>query len=94
MSLFEIKCPLCKGTLWVDPSTGKVIDHKAVDHQKADFNDFLQARKNHQPQWDDKFKKAQAEKAKRKAEIEEKFKMAKENPDELTGEMDSPFKWD
>lgn len=94
MSLFEIKCPLCKGTLWIDPSTGKVVDHKSVDHQKADFDGFLQARKNRTPQWEDKFKKVQAEKAKRKAEIEEKFKMAKENPDELKGEMDSPFKWD
>jgi uncharacterized protein YbaR (Trm112 family) len=94
MSLFEIKCPLCKGTLWIDQSTGKVVDHKSVDHQKADFDGFLQARKNRNPQWEDKFKKVQAEKAKRKAEIEEKFKMAKENPDELKGEMDSPFKWD
>jgi len=20
MSMFEIKCPMCKGTIWVDPS--------------------------------------------------------------------------
>jgi hypothetical protein len=94
MSLFEIKCPLCRGTIWVDPSTGKVVDHKAVDKPKADFDGFLKAQKNHNPQWDDKFKKIQEEKAKRKAEIEEKFKQAKENPDELQGNVDSPFQWD
>jgi hypothetical protein len=94
MSLFETKCPICKGTLWIDLSTGKIVDHKSADSQKADFNGFLQAQKNHNPQWEDKFKKAREEKEKRKAEIEEKFKIAKENPEQLKGEMDSPFKWD
>jgi hypothetical protein len=94
MSLFEIKCPLCKGTIWVDQSTGKVVDHKSGDKQKADFDEFLKSRKNSSPAWDDKFKKAQEEKARRKAEIEQKFKTAKEHPDELEGDVDSPFKWD
>jgi Zn-finger nucleic acid-binding protein len=94
MSLFEIKCPLCKGVLWIDQSTGKVVDHKSADKQKADFDEFLKSRKNNNPAWDDKFKKAQEDKARRKEEIEQKFKMAKENPDELEGEVDSPFKWD
>jgi hypothetical protein len=94
MSLLEIKCPLCKGTLWIDQSTGKVVDHKSSDKQKADFDEFLKARKNYNPAWEDKFNKAREEKAKRKAEIEERFRKAKENPDELQGEVDSPFKWD
>jgi len=70
------------------------VDHKSVDKPKADFSEFLQARKNYTPAWDEKFNKIKEEKAKRKAEIEEKFKKAKENPDELAGEYDSPFKWD
>lgn len=94
MSLLEIKCPLCKGVLWVDQSTGKVVDHKSADKQKTDFNEFLKAQKNPNPGWEDKFKKIQEDKARRKAEIEQKFKMAKENPDELEGDVDSPFKWD
>ena len=94
MSLFEIKCPLCKGTLWVDPSTGKVVDHKSGDKQKADFSEFLKAQKNYNPAWDEKFNKIKEEKAKRKAEIEEKFKKAKDLPGEASGEYDSPFKWD
>jgi len=94
MSLFEIKCPLCKGTLWIDPSTGKVVDHKSVDKQKADFSEFLKAQKNYTPAWDEKFNKIKEEKAKRKAEIEEKFKKAKDLPAETDGDFDSPFKWD
>jgi hypothetical protein len=94
MSLFEIKCPLCKGTIWVDPSTGKVVDHKSADKKKADFDGFLKAQKNPNPQWDEKFKKIQDDKAKRKAEIEEKFKQAKENPEAFEGPVDSPFQWD
>jgi len=46
MSLFETKCPMCKGTLWIDPSTMKVVDHKAADREqqkKADFAQFLKS---------------------------------------------------
>jgi ATPase subunit of ABC transporter with duplicated ATPase domains len=94
MSLFEIKCPLCKGTLWVDQSTGKVVDHKSADQKKTDFDDFVKQQKEKSSQWEDKFKKAAEEKAKRKAEIEQKFKTAKEKPDEIEGDYESPFKWD
>jgi Zn-finger nucleic acid-binding protein len=94
VSLFEVKCPLCKGTLWIDQSTGKVVDHKAGDKSPTDFNEFVKHQKEQSSQWEDKFKKAQDEKARRKAEIEAKFKVAKENPDEIKGEYESPFKWD
>ncbi|NLE00270.1 MAG: hypothetical protein GX640_10385 [Fibrobacter sp.] len=94
MSLFEIKCPLCKGTLWIDPASGKVIDHKPVDHQKANFEEFLKSQKK-PAAWDDKFRKAKEEEAKRKAEIEENFKHAKDI--DLNSENEpfkSPFDWD
>jgi hypothetical protein len=94
MSLFEIKCPLCKGTLWVDQSSGKVVDHKSADHQKTDFNDFVKQQKEKSSQWEGKIKKAAEDTAKRKAEIEEKFKVAKEKPEEIQGDYESPFKWD
>jgi hypothetical protein len=94
MSLFEIKCPMCKGTLFIDPSTGKVVDHKAVDHQKADFNQFMKSREKGVA-WDDKLSRMKDDQARRKAELEEKFKKAKDegpvNPDEA---MKSPFDWD
>jgi hypothetical protein len=94
MSLFEIRCPLCRGTLWIDPSTGKVVDHKEVDHQKADFNEFLKSRQKGTA-WDEKMKKAREEEAKRKAEIEMKFRVAKETEDATPDEtLRPPLDWD
>jgi benzoyl-CoA reductase/2-hydroxyglutaryl-CoA dehydratase subunit BcrC/BadD/HgdB len=94
MSLFEIKCPSCKATLWIDPSTCKVVDHKSADHQKADFGEFLKSRQGREGIWDEKMKKAREEEAKRKADLEQKFKMAKENPDQLQGDGKPDIMWD
>ena len=95
MALFEIKCPMCKGTLWIDPATGKVSDHQTADHQKGDFDEFLKSRKKGTA-WDDRFQKAKEEDVKRKAEIEQKFKKAANEPlsiDPNEG-MKSPLDWD
>ena len=95
MSLFEVKCPLCKGTLWIDPATGKVVDHQSADHQKGDFDEFMKNRKKGVA-WDDRFQKAREEEKKRKEEIEQKFKQAREStePDSDEKPMQSPFDWD
>ncbi len=93
MSLMEIKCPMCKGQLWIDPSNGKVVDHRSVDHQKADFDRFMKERKEAAGQWDDRMKKAKEEEARRKAELEEKFKAAREDPDSLDGDVPT-IQWD
>lgn len=94
MSLFEIKCPMCKGTIWIDPSSGKIVDHQSVDHQKGDFNEFLKSRQKGVA-WDDRFQKAREEEKKRKADIEQKFKQAKDSPGEQSEKpMSSPFDWD
>ena len=94
MSLMEIKCPICKGTLFFDPSTGKIVDHKTADHQKADFGEFMKSRRNQSSMWDNKIKKSLDDKAKRKAELEEKFRQAKENPDALPGDGKPDIMWD
>jgi hypothetical protein len=96
MSLFEIKCPLCKGTLWIDPASGKVVDHQSADHKKGDFDEFVKNRQKGVA-WDDRMQKAKDEESRRKAEIEEKFKKAKDDkeagpPGE--GVMKSPLDWD
>ena len=95
VALFEIKCPLCKGTLWIDPASGKVVDHQSADHQKGDFEEFMKSRKKGTA-WDDRFQKAKEEEIKRKAEIERKFLKAKETTEDGTEEkpMQSPFDWD
>jgi Zn-finger nucleic acid-binding protein len=94
MSLFEIKCPMCKGSIWIDQSTGKVIDHKSADQQKIDFNSFLKSQDTRVSALEEKARKAKEEAAKRRSEIEQQFKQAKEHPDELKGDVESPFKWD
>lgn len=95
MSLFEIKCPLCKGNLWIDPASGKVVDARAHDQQKASFDEFLKAQKQKSSEWDEKLKKAQEEEAKRKAELEKKFREAKEGKlDENIPPIQSPINWD
>lgn len=96
MSLFEIKCPLCKGTLWIDPASGKVVDHQSADHQKGNFEDFMKSRQKGTA-WDDRLKKAKDDEARRKAEIAEKFKKAASEPVEINPDekpMSSPFDWD
>jgi len=80
MGLFETKCPMCDGTLWIDPSTLNIVDHRAADHQKVDLQQFLKDSKQDKG-WDEKMRKAREEEARRKAEIEEKFRHAKENTD-------------
>jgi Zn-finger nucleic acid-binding protein len=80
MSLFETVCPMCNGTLWIDPSTLKIVDHRAADHQKADLKRFLEESKQDKG-WDEKMRKSREEEARRKAEIEEKFRHARENTD-------------
>jgi len=94
MSFLEVKCPMCKGTLWIDRSTGKVVDHKSADKKKVDLDSFLEEQKNRSSKWEHKLKSAESVEAKRKAEIEAKFKKAKENPDEIEGDYQSPFQWD
>jgi ElaB/YqjD/DUF883 family membrane-anchored ribosome-binding protein len=94
MSLFEVKCPMCKGTLWVNPSNGEVVDHKSADHQKADLNEFLKSHKDRGNVLEDKFKKAKSEQDKRRQEIEERFKDARKHADEFKGDIGTPFDLD
>lgn len=95
MSLFEIKCPMCKGSIWVDLSSGKVVDHKTADQPKANFEDFLKSRQKGTA-WDEKMKKAKEDEARRRAEIESKFNVAKNDTSERDegSPMKSPLDWD
>ena len=96
MSLFEAKCPMCGGTLWIDPASMKVIDHKPSEEPKADLDGFLKSYRQDRG-WDGKMKKAKEEEARRKAEIEQLFKQSKDekvNKDDLSAGLRSPFDWD
>ena len=93
MSLIETKCPMCKGVLWVDPSTSRIVDHRPADRQKADLEQFLKDSKQDKG-WDDKMKKAREDEARRKAEIEEKFRQAKNMAEIPPEERKSHINWD
>lgn len=92
--MFEIKCPMCKGTIWVDPSSGKVVDHKSADHKKTDFGSFVESQKNRGSKLEDQFMQAKAEQDRRKKEMEAKFREAKDHPEDLKEDLPSPFDWD
>ena len=94
MAVIEIKCPMCKGSIWIEQSTGKVVDHKSADQQKVDFNSFLKSQDGRASALEEKARKAKEDMAKRKVEIEQQFKQAKEHPEDLKGDVESPFKWD
>ncbi|MBD3317519.1 MAG: hypothetical protein GF344_17145 [Chitinivibrionales bacterium] len=94
MSLVEIKCPMCKGAIWLDPSTGRVVDHQESGRRQASFDEFLKTQGKRGSQLEEQFKKAQEESVKRKEQMERQFKRAKDRPDELKGDVESPFDWD
>lgn len=94
MSILEIKCPMCKGSIWIEQSTGAVVDHKSGDQQKVSLDSFLKDQKGRAGKWDEKLNRAKDDTARRRTEIEERFRHAKEHPEELKGDVDSPFKWD
>lgn len=94
MSLFEIKCPICKGKIWVDSSTGSVVDHESADHKKINLDNFLKSQKDRSSELEDKFKKAKEKQEKRKMQMEKDFIKAKEHPEEIKGDYQSPFQWD
>lgn len=85
---------MCKGTIWVNPSTGKIADHKSADHKKIDLDDFLKSQKDRGSKLEQQFIKAKEEQQKRKVEMNEKFKRTKEHPEEFQGDYQSPFQWD
>ncbi|MDG5815589.1 hypothetical protein QA601_10890 [Chitinispirillales bacterium ANBcel5] len=95
MSIFEVKCPMCKGTLWIDPVTSKVVEHRSAEEKKMGFEEFLNSRKKGVC-WDDKFKKAKEEERKRKEQIEQKFRSAKNDSSESSedSKFRSPLDWD
>lgn len=88
---------MCKGTLWIDPSTLRIVDHREADHKKADLAQFLKDSKQDKG-WDAKMKAAREEEARRKAEIEEKFRRAKDGKEAGGGVppegLKSPLDWD
>ena len=58
---------MCGGTLWIDPASMKIIDHKPSEEPKADLDGFLKSYRQDRG-WDGKMKKAKEEEARRRLE--------------------------
>lgn len=94
MSLIEVKCPSCKSVLKIDVEKKIIVEHTAHTEEKADLSSFLESEKSRKSDLENLFNKGCEESKKRKASLEEEFKKAKENPDSIEGDYQSPFQWD
>jgi len=79
---FEVTCPCCQATLWVDPSARSVIKSEKAARKKASLDDLLLKEKKKQEGFESKFEAtAEIEKQKRQ-KAKEKFEKAFDKLDE------------
>jgi len=79
---FEVTCPCCQTTLWVDPSARSVIKSEKAARKKASLDDLLLKEKKKQEGFESKFEAtAEIEKQKRQ-KAKEKFEKAFDKLDE------------
>jgi hypothetical protein len=80
----KVNCPICRGTLWIDPASGEVLYHeRAKSDHTATFDDFL-AKSDKQDQiLDDKFAQVREREKSKMERLQKKFDWAKEHKDEL-----------
>jgi uncharacterized Zn finger protein (UPF0148 family) len=73
---FEVTCPCCQATLWVDPSARSVIKSEKAARKKASLDDLLLKEKKKKEGFESKFEAtAEIEKQKRQ-KAKEKFEKA------------------
>ncbi len=91
----KVKCPLCKGVLWIDPSTGRVIDSKKHDDKKMELNDFVKSTKDSGARLEKEFEKSKREAEERKNSLEQEFRNLDKYKTKGDDERpENPFDWD
>jgi uncharacterized Zn finger protein (UPF0148 family) len=79
---FEVICPCCQATLWVDPSARSVVKSEKAARKKASLDELLLKVKKKQEGFETKFQAtAEIEKQKRQ-KAKEKFEKAFDHLDE------------
>lgn len=79
--VFEVTCPCCQCTLWVDPAARSVIKSEKAAKKKASLDDLLLKEKQKQEGFAHKFEAtAEIEKQKRQ-KAKEKFEKAFDKAD-------------
>jgi hypothetical protein len=80
--LFEVHCPDCQSTLWIDTVTRKVIKSERSRKKRGSLDEMLLQEKKRKTEFSHKFEvTAELQKEKRK-KAEEKFRAAFSQPDE------------
>ena len=75
---FELTCPLCRGVLTVDRSTGVVLHAASAKGERRDFESALDEIRAAQGQRDEQFLKAFQSERQRRASLDDKFEVARE----------------
>ncbi len=90
----EIQCPECGETFSVEITDEEIAEAKKnKPKKKKDLKEFLEESKNRD--WEEKLKRTKEKEQKRKQEIEQRFRTAKEKPEDLEGdEYHNPFEWE
>jgi len=79
---FEVTCPCCQATLWVDPLARSVVKSEKAARKKASLDDLLLKEKQKKEAFESKFEAtAEIEKQKRQ-KAKEKFEKAFDKLDE------------
>jgi hypothetical protein len=80
--VFEVQCPDCRSTLWIDSVTQKVIKSEKAKRKRGSLEEMLLIEKKRKMEFSKKFEAtAEMQKEKRK-KAEEKFQAAFDNSDE------------
>ncbi len=77
------ECPCCGSALYIDRETGKVMRHEKKKREIESMENFLTKEKNKKEWLDARFDKAKDSEKNRMAELEKKFKFARDNKDSL-----------
>jgi uncharacterized protein YbaR (Trm112 family) len=88
----KVVCPLCNGTLTVDPRTGLVL-HSEGKKSGYSFEDALDQVHTRKEKSDDLFQKAFEDERERREGLEGKFREALDSQDELD-EPPNPWEMD
>jgi hypothetical protein len=74
--IFEVQCPCCRSTLWVDNLTGMVLKSEKAKKEKGSLEEMLQKEKERKTEFSYKFEATAEMQKEKKKKAEEKFRAA------------------
>lgn len=74
--VFEILCPCCQSTLWIDPVNREVIQFERGHKKKGSLEELFMKEKEKKAGFERKFQATAEMEKKRKKKVKEKFEKA------------------